>query len=68
MSASDMLGYRDVCGLSTTHPCPRQWISVRTMPNDVGMSLYLMLVTSPHMTVRGDITVQHLLVHKDGIL
>ena len=31
-------------------------VTVRTMPNDVGMSLYLMLVTSPHMTVRGDNT------------
>ena len=31
MSATDMLGYRDVLGLSATDPCLRQWISIRTI-------------------------------------
>ena len=39
MSATDTLGYRDVHGLSATGPRPRQWISVQTMPKDVGMPL-----------------------------
>ena len=37
MSATDMLGYWDVCGLSAIDPRPRQWISICTMPKDVGM-------------------------------
>ena len=39
MSATDTLGHRDVLGLSAIDPCPRQWISVRTMHKDVGMPL-----------------------------
>ena len=37
MSATGMLGHRDVCVLSATDPHPRQWVCVCTMPNDVGM-------------------------------
>ena len=39
MSASNMLGYWDVRGLSATDPHPRLWISVSTMPKDDGMPL-----------------------------
>ena len=39
MSATDTLGPRDVRGLSAIDPHPRQWISVCTMPKDVGMLL-----------------------------
>ena len=39
MSATDTLGHQDVHGLSAIDPRPRQWISVRTMPKDVGMAL-----------------------------
>ena len=39
LSATDTLGYRDVHGLSATDPHRRQWISVGTMPNDVGVPL-----------------------------
>ena len=39
MSATDMLGHRDVRGLSAIDPCWRQWISICTMPKDVGMLL-----------------------------
>ena len=48
-SATDTLGHRDELGLSATDPCPRQLISVHTMPKDV-------LVTSPHMSVCADNT------------
>ena len=64
MSASDMLGHRDVRGLSAIDPCPRQWISVCTMPKDVGMPLYPVLVTAPHMSVSGDNTTP---ISYDGI-
>ena len=39
MLATDMLGHRDVHGLSATHPRRRQWICICTMPlpKDVGM-------------------------------
>ena len=37
MSATDSLGRWDGRGLSATDPCHRQWISISTMPNDVGM-------------------------------
>ena len=37
MSATDTLGRRDVCGLSTTDPPLGQWFCVCTMPKDVGM-------------------------------
>ena len=37
MSATDMLGHRDVCGMSATDPRLRLWIRVRTMPKDVSM-------------------------------
>ena len=50
MSATDMLGHRDVHGLSTIDLHLRQWICVCTMPKDVGMPL----VTVHHMSVRGD--------------
>ena len=56
------VGHRDVCGLSATDPCLRQWISFRTMPKYVGMPLWLVLVTTPHMSVRGDNTLQHQVV------
>ena len=39
MSATDTLGHQDVCGLSATDPCQRQWICVPTMPKDVGIPL-----------------------------
>ena len=39
MSATDTLGHQDVCGLSAIDPHPRKWISVYTMPKDVGMPL-----------------------------
>ena len=39
LSATDTLGHRDVRGLSAIDPRGRQWISVRTMPRDVGMPL-----------------------------
>ena len=39
MPTTDTLGYWDVSGLSATDPRPRQWISFRTMPKDVGMLL-----------------------------
>ena len=66
MSAADTQGHRDVPvpGLSAIDPLPRQWISVRTMPKDVGMPLYLVLVTAPHMYVRGDNTTP---ISNDGI-
>ena len=37
MPATDTLGHGDVCGLSVTDPCPRQWICILTMSKDVGM-------------------------------
>ena len=39
MSAANTQGHRDVPlpGLSAIDPRPRQWISVRTMPKDVGV-------------------------------
>ena len=37
LSATDKLGHPDVRGLSATDPRPGQWISVCTMPKDVGM-------------------------------
>ena len=49
------LGHQDVRGLSAIDPHRRQWISV-TMCKDVGMSLKPVLVTTPHMSVRGDNT------------
>ena len=55
MSATDTLGHQDVRGLSAIDPHRRQWISV-TMCKDVGMSLKPVLVTTPHMSVRGDNT------------
>ena len=64
MLATDTLEHRDVHGLSAIDPRPRQWISVRTMPKDVGMPLYLVLVTAPHMYVRGDNTTP---ISNDGI-
>ena len=39
MSTTDMPGYADVHGLSAADPCPRQWISVRTMPKGIGIPL-----------------------------
>ena len=39
MSATDMLGRQDVCGLSAMYPCLTQWICVCTKPKDVGMPL-----------------------------
>ena len=39
MSATDTLGHRDVHGLYVVDPHPRQWISICTMPKDVGMRL-----------------------------
>ena len=39
LSATDTLGYQDVHGLSATDPHWRQWISVGTMPKDVGVPL-----------------------------
>ena len=39
MSATDMLGHRDVRGLSAIDPHLRQWISLRTKPKDVDMPL-----------------------------
>ena len=62
MSATDTLEHRDVCGLSDIDPRPRQWICVRTMPKDVGMPLYPVLVTNPQMSVRGDNTTPTVLV------
>ena len=56
MSATDMLGHRDVCGMSATDPHWRQWISVRTMPKDVSMPFWTVLVIAPHITVCGDNT------------
>ena len=56
MSATDLLGHQDVCGLSAIDPHPRQRICVCTKPKDVGMPLKLVLVTNPHMSVRGDNT------------
>ena len=56
MSATDTLGHWDVHGLSAIDPCPRQWICICTMPKDVGMPLQPVLVTPPHMSVRGDNT------------
>ena len=47
MSVSDRLGHQDVGGLSATDPHLRLWISIRTMPKDVGMLLQLVLVTAP---------------------
>ena len=32
-------------------PHPRQWISICTIPKDVGMLLLPVLVTIPHMSV-----------------
>ena len=57
MSATDTLGYQAVRGLSATDPHPRQWISVRTLPKDVGMLFLPVLVTAPHMFVPGDNTI-----------
>ena len=57
MSATDTLGHWDVRGLTSIDFCLRQWISVRTMPKDVGMPLYSVLVTDPHLFVRGDNTI-----------
>ena len=37
MSATDTLGYWNVRGLAATDSGLRHWISVRTMPKDVGM-------------------------------
>ena len=54
MSATDKLGHQDVHGLSAIDPRPRQWISVRTKPKDVGMPFKPVLVTAPHMSMRGD--------------
>ena len=41
MSTTDMPGYADVQvhGLSAADPCPRQWISIRTMPKGIGIPL-----------------------------
>ena len=39
MSITDMLGHQDVRGLSAIDPCPWQWISICTMPKDVGILL-----------------------------
>ena len=63
MSATDTLGHQDVRGLSAIDPHRRQWISV-TMCKDVGMSLKPVLVTTPHMSVRGDNTTP---ISNDGI-
>ena len=52
MSATGMLGHRDVCVLSATDPHPRQWVCVCTMPNDVGTGVG----NCPHMSVHGDNT------------
>ena len=41
MSAADMLGHRDVCDLSAIDLRLRWWISIRTMPKDVGMPLHI---------------------------
>ena len=71
MSATDTPGHRDVCmyivqGLSATDPHLRWWISIRTMPKDVGMPLFflLVLVTAPHMSLRRDNTTP---ISKNGI-
>ena len=56
MSAADTLGHRDVHGLSATDSCPRQWISVCTMPKDIGMLSKPVLVTAPYMSMQGDNT------------
>ena len=39
MSATDTPGHQDVHGLYVVDPHPRQWISIRTIPKDVGMLL-----------------------------
>ena len=39
ISATDTLGHRDVRGLSAIDPRPRQEISIRIIPKDVGMLL-----------------------------
>ena len=62
MSATDMVGHRDVHGLSGIDPCSRQWISVHTKPKYVGIPSQLVFVTTPHMSVCGDNTVQYLLL------
>ena len=64
MSAIDTIGHQDVLGLSATDPRPRQWICIHTMPKDVGMLSYSVLVTVPHMPVRGDNTLP---ISNDGV-
>ena len=39
MSATYRLGHPDVRSLSAIDPRSRQWISIRTIPKDVGMLL-----------------------------
>ena len=57
MSATDMLGHQDVCGLSAIDPHQRQCISVRAIPKDVGMLLEPVVETPPpHLSVHGNST------------
>ena len=64
MSDTDRLGHRDLRGLSAIDPHLKQWISVITMPKDAGIPLKQVLVTAPHMSVRGDNTTP---ISNDGI-
>ena len=60
MSATDTLGHRDVHGLSVTDPCPRYWISIGTIPKDVGMCFITSVFNHPLHVCVG--ILHHLLV------
>ena len=55
MSATDMPGHRDVCGLSATDLCPSQWICVGTKPKGCWNAV-ITGVGNPNVSVRGDKT------------
>ena len=63
MPANGRLGHNDVPGLSAADSRPWQWMSMGTMPNNVGMPLWQVLVTNPQTSLCMGIT-QHLLVQK----